>query len=39
MNEATDIKMAQEMRTKCEKQVEELTMSINILNAMINKMS
>ena len=39
MNEATDLKMAQEMLTECEKQVEELTMSINFLNAMINKMS
>lgn len=39
MNETTDIKIAQELLRECEKQVEELTTSIDVLTTMINRLS
>lgn len=39
MNEKTDIKIAQKLLQECEKQVEELTTSIDVLTTMINRLS
>lgn len=39
MDEKTDIKIAQELLQECEKQVEELTTSIDVLTTMINRLS
>lgn len=39
MNETTGIKIAQELLQECEKQVEELTTSIDALTTIINRLS